>query len=1604
MSSRTSSEKTRQTSGPLRSFFSSKKNKDKADSDSAPDSPSLPNSATGSVASRTSSHRPSAASEHRPASVAGDGSASAPQAGVITSIPYESASRNTRAPTFMEHLPDHDQHSSSRREVRGEPLPHHLNKGGTDYHQHPAGDVSTQPNSSSHPSGPRLPRDRESLSGRSDIQRLAYSSHPDRGIQPAPIRHVPSDRSPSINTRSSSEERSIYSNYSPQRGLSLAQQPNQSQASFASYGNDQAAHSLNHSSSRQQHNPGLLYAHQPSAYNSTASFANTEGFLLTRPADDRIIEREFLNLINKRGWSSIPEAAKRQMEAYPVSKKWTLVHQDQLQEYQEHQKRKTLARSTISGPDGLTADKAQEDGSPEWYVKKVMDNSITAQQLQSLSVSLRTQPIGWVKQYVEAQGQVALTSVLAKINRRQGQGPAPSNSSSDRDLDREYDIVKCLKALMNNKYGADNALTHGSVVTALAASLISPRLNTRKLVSEVLTFLCHWADGQGHTKVLQALDQLKSSQGETGKFDAWMRIVEVTIDGRGKMGSLVGASDEVRSGGIGMENLLMEYAVASLFLINMIVDAGKDVQFRMHLRALFTSCGIKRILTKMEGFQYEVIDKQIDRFRTNESIDYEDFLERENSSMADSVEGEVKDLSNPAQIADAIMSKVKETRSADYFQSAMQHMLLIRDNESEDRARMFQLVDAMLSYVAMDRRLPDMELKQSFNFTVQSLMDKLYTDSEARQMRQETLEARQIADSAIAERDEMRAQVALGADGMVAKLQKQLQEQNAIIEIQHRQTEALKADLADLQRVRAHEMQRNELETRELYLMLRDAQDVAASAAKRSGKEGLGATDPAQMNGIHDREKLMERLERNIERAKTQAALEGKVWQQVGPSDKLRELREKMDGEAGQQDDINTNFGNKFLGSTSRSPNAIPRRKPLPSTYTIGSEDLSDDGDVVFETPRLVDMKRPKIGAPQAPGYIGEMVSKVRRYDASDDEGDGVTTGPSHPSLDSDTPKTPEDNLSNGPAPSPPPPMPGFDGGPPPPPPPPPPMPGFSRGAPPPPPPPMPGFSGRPPPPPPPMPGFGTGAPPPPPMPGSMGPPPPPPPPFPGAPPMPGARRGPGFLPQPSLSAVQSVGLAVARPKKKLKALHWEKVDTPEVTMWASHTPTHEAKEKQYDDLSKRGVLDEIEKLFMAKEIKQIGKGTSKKSDKKQIISSDLMRTFQISLAKLSQVSVDEVVRMIIHCDKEILENSVIMDFLQKEDLCTISDNTAKLIAPYSKDWTGPHAANTAREQDPTELTREDQLYLYLPFELRHYWKARMRALVLTTTYEPEYDEISAKFNQVVDVSESLRNSVKLMPVFGLILDIGNYMNDSNKQAIGFKLSSLARLGMVKDDKNESTLMDYIERLVRKQYPQYEGFTEDIAGVVTAQKLNVEQLRTDAKKYIDNIRNVQASLDSGNLSDPRKFHPEDRVSHVVQRSMKEARRKAEQLQLYLEEMQRIYDDIMTFFGDDNSDENARREFFSKLANFVNEYKKSREKNLVVEETQRRNEASMRRKQNDTPKANGVTPDASASPASSGAMDSLLEKLRAAAPDARDTRERRRRARLQDKHQVRVASG
>ena len=883
--------KSRQSSGGkgILSFM----RKDKSYDDYMPD---LPRQLVAPSQSSRYSHR----SNHERQLSASDGTNGlAANAGVITSIPYERMPDGI-APRTVDFA----------AQDAGQPLPHHLGKG-ADFHQYPSFEPARMGPPQPPPHGRSRTSNASTIIGSYNTSATSYATDPS---------------SFTSNSRTSFDQASVHSTGSGHRPT---HHPNQSQSTISSFGGEQT----------------MTYAPTtPSMYRNTQFSFNgqqgyhspaPEGFELVRPNDERVIEQMFLELMIKRGYKNFPEQARRQMEAYSTAKKWTLIYQDRLAEYQSQQKRKTRQHESGRwGADvgGSILDRAHEEGSPEWYVMKVMDNSITPKELQGLSVSLRSQQIGWVKAFVEAQGQIALTNVLGKINRRQKQGPTPPPGTvHDKDGEREYDIIKCLKALMNNKYGADNAIQHPQIIAALAVSLISPRLATRRLVSDVLTFLCHWGDGLGHQKVLGALDHLKAMLGETGRFDAWMRWVEVAIDGRGKMGSLVGASEEFRSGGIGMENLLMEYAQSSLILVNMLINfPERDLDMRCGIRAQFISCGIRRILTKMEAFQYDPVDKQIEVFHSNEAIDYEDLLERENGSIKDG-HGPHTDLTDPMQIVEAIQRKISQTEAYNPFVSSMQHLLLMLQNDSGDSLRAYKLVDAMLNYVAMDRRLPDMELKQALNFTVQSLLDKLYTDSEARQAIEDAVQAKQVADAAIAERDEVKDQVALGADGLVAKLQKQLDEQQSLLDLRARQVESLKSEIAELQRLRAQELQRNELESRELYLMLKDAQEAAASAAQKSDKNGAPVMDPTQMQGILDRAKLMERLEMQLERAKTRAKLEGRVWQQVSPSDRLRELREKMDGELGDREDDLRKFEASYDSTLFGSSRAVQGRTQGPT-------------------------------------------------------------------------------------------------------------------------------------------------------------------------------------------------------------------------------------------------------------------------------------------------------------------------------------------------------------------------------------------------------------------------------------------------------------------------------------------------------------------------------------------------------------------------------------------------------------------------------------------------------------------------------------------------
>jgi cytokinesis protein len=155
------------------------------------------------------------------------------------------------------------------------------------------------------------------------------------------------------------------------------------------------------------------------------------------------------------------------MLSYPAPKKWTLIQSDALQEYQLERKRATI------GPEG-------DRSAPEWYVRRIVDGSITIKELGSLSVSLRTQPIGWVRRFLEMQGMVALVKVLGSLSAK--------GIKNETDVTREYEIVKCLKTLLNNKVLPFSSLADSSSAPMLLWNILQP-YSPSHLASSVLISL-----------------------------------------------------------------------------------------------------------------------------------------------------------------------------------------------------------------------------------------------------------------------------------------------------------------------------------------------------------------------------------------------------------------------------------------------------------------------------------------------------------------------------------------------------------------------------------------------------------------------------------------------------------------------------------------------------------------------------------------------------------------------------------------------------------------------------------------------------------------------------------------------------------------------------------------------------------------------------------------------------------------------------------------------------------------------------------------------------------------------------------------------------------
>lgn len=260
--------------------------------------------------------------------------------------------------------------------------------------------------------------------------------------------------------------------------------------------------------------------------------------------------------MDRRGGKSFPRAKLQEMLNYSTDKKLMMINQEKLTE------RNKSVSSKREGNNEM----------PEFYTQKFLAKTITAGDLKDLWVSLRTEPVGWVQSFIyTCQGDRALSSYLAKV-----QVEITSRDSWDIDdevFDKEFSTLKALKCLMNQKLGAERVKGEvSSYVSAVSGSLLSPRLLTRRIAAETLTFAIAYRDPKDESTnrgkfqtVLNALDKIptrpyfelecdrsdardknataklrpkrlvrKDPELKTyGRFGLWISLIERTLEGKG---------------------------------------------------------------------------------------------------------------------------------------------------------------------------------------------------------------------------------------------------------------------------------------------------------------------------------------------------------------------------------------------------------------------------------------------------------------------------------------------------------------------------------------------------------------------------------------------------------------------------------------------------------------------------------------------------------------------------------------------------------------------------------------------------------------------------------------------------------------------------------------------------------------------------------------------------------------------------------------------------------------------------------------------------------------------------------------------------------------
>uniref|UniRef100_A0A8C6VZU6 Formin-like 1 n=1 Tax=Nothobranchius furzeri TaxID=105023 RepID=A0A8C6VZU6_NOTFU len=302
----------------------------------------------------------------------------------------------------------------------------------------------------------------------------------------------------------------------------------------------------------------------------------------------------------------------------------------------------------------------EHGGNSRKFRRRIQEST---QVLRELEISLRTNHIGWAEEFLNEENQ-GLNVLVDYLSMAHSAATGQRGSQIVCQKDDVHLCIMCLRAIMNYRSGFNQVMKHPSCVNEITLSLNNRNPRTKALVLELLAAVCLVRGG--HDITLSAFNNFKEVCGEKSRFEKLMEYFH-------------------------KEDENIDFMVACMQFINIVVHSVENLNFRVHLQYEFSHHGLDdyleftesdRLLVQIQAYldnQFDVGALLEDAEAKNTLLEHMEELQEQNTQLSSRIQDTEKEAMD--KVSELEKKLIQTTKEVELLKVQYTHFIHQRERK-----------------------------------------------------------------------------------------------------------------------------------------------------------------------------------------------------------------------------------------------------------------------------------------------------------------------------------------------------------------------------------------------------------------------------------------------------------------------------------------------------------------------------------------------------------------------------------------------------------------------------------------------------------------------------------------------------------------------------------------------------------------------------------------------------------------------------------------------------------------------------------------------------------------------------------------------------------